>query len=79
MSMFYFQLVNIYPEYRSKLKSINLLAIVEYWYLKKYCMNVMWFIEELGQDDVIDFNVSDGLVRLRGALIAVFADIAAVQ
>ena len=27
----------------------------------------------------IDFNVSDGLVRLRGALIAVFADIAAVQ
>lgn len=34
LAMFYFQLANLYPEYRSKLKSINLVAIVENQYLK---------------------------------------------
>ena len=48
MSMFYFQLANLYAEYRSKLKSINLLAIVEYRYLKKYGMDAVLapFVEE---------------------------------
>lgn len=84
MSMFYFQLANLYPEYRLKLKSINLLAIVEYQYLKKYGMDAILtpFVEELkklGQDDGIDFNVHGGMVRLRGALLAVVADTPAAQ
>ena len=74
--MFYFQLANVYPEYRSKLKSINLLPIVEYGYLKKYGMDGILtpFVEELkelGQDDGIYFNVHGGMVHLRGALLAV--------
>ena len=33
LDMFYFQLANVYPEYRSRLKSINLLAVTENKYL----------------------------------------------
>lgn len=75
----YLKLANIYPEYRSKLKSINLLAIVEYRYLKKYGMDEILTpfvgkLKKLGQEDGIDFNVHGGIVRLRGALLAVVAD-----
>ena len=79
LSMFYFQLANLYPEYRSKLKSINLLAIVEHRYLKTYGMDTILApsIEELKSlesDAGIDFKVQGGVVRLRGALLAVIAD-----
>lgn len=79
LSLFYFQLANIYPEYRSKLKSINLLAIVEYRYLKKYGLDEILkpFVEELitlGSDMGYDFHIHNGIVRLRGALLAVIAD-----
>jgi len=79
MSMFYFRLGNILPEYRSKLKSINLLAIVEYRYLKKYGVEKILapFIKELnilGSDMGYDFQVHNGIIRLRGALLAVVAD-----
>lgn len=49
LAMFYFQLANLYPEYRSKLKSINLVAIVEYRYLKKHGMDKILapFIEDV--------------------------------
>ena len=49
LAMFYYQLANVYPEYRSKLKSIQLVAIVEQRYLKKYCIDVILkpFVEEL--------------------------------
>ena len=65
--MFYFQLANLHPEYRSKLKSINLLAIVESRYLKKYGMDVILapLIEELktlGSDVGVDFKVEGGVV-----------------
>ena len=75
LAMFYFQLANLYPEYRSKLKSINLVAIVENQYLKKYGMDKILapFIEDLkrlGRDTGVDFKVHGGVVRLRGALLA---------
>lgn len=84
LSMFYFQLANLYPEYRSKLKSINLFAIVEYRYLTKYGMDEILapFIEELktlGSDNGVDFRVQGGVIRLRGALLAVIADTPASQ
>ena len=65
LSLFYFQLANIYPEYRSKSKSINLLAIVEYWYLKKYGPDKFLkpFVEELitlGDDMGYDFHIQNG-------------------
>lgn len=84
LAMFYFQLANLYPEYRSKLKLINLVAIVEYRYLKKHGMDKILapFIEDLkrlGRDTVVDLKVHGGVVRLRGALLAVIADTPASQ
>ena len=75
LGMFYFQLCNLYPEYRSRLKSINLLAIVEHRYLKKYGIDEILkpFVSELnvlGDDMGYDFNIMDGTVRLIGALLA---------
>ena len=79
LAMFYFQLANLYPEYRSKLKSINLVAIVENQYLKKYGMDKILapFIDDLkrlGRDTGVDFKVHGGVFCLRGALLAVIAD-----
>ena len=49
MAMFYYQLANLYSEYRSKLKSIHLVAVVEQKYLKKYGVHLILqlFVEEL--------------------------------
>ena len=76
MSMFYFQLANLYPEYRSKLKSIHLIAILEYRYLKKYGIEapLVEELQKLGSDTGVDFKVQGGILRLRGALLAVVAD-----
>ena len=41
LDMFYFQPANVYPKYRSRLKSINLLAITENKYLKKYSIDAI--------------------------------------
>lgn len=84
LAMFYFQLASLYPEYRSKLKSINLVAIVEYQYLKKHGMDkiVAPFIEDLkslGYDTGVNLRVHDGVVCLRGALLAVIVDSPASQ
>lgn len=69
LAMFYFQLANLYPEYRPKLKSINLLAIVEYQLLKKQGIDKILrpFIEELktlGHDTGVDFRIQGGVVCL---------------
>ena len=84
LAMVYFQSGNLYSEYRSKLKSINLLALVETRHLKKYGMDAILkpFIEELqklGEDLGYDFKLQNGIVRLRGALFAVIADTPASQ
>jgi len=79
LAMFYYQLANIYSEYRSKLKSIHLVAIVEQKYLKKYGVHRILkpFIDDLqvlGGDLGHHFRVDGGTVCLRGALLAVVAD-----
>lgn len=84
LAMFYFQLSNLYSEYRSKLKSINLLALVETRHLKKYGIDAILkpFIGELqvlGDDFGYDFKLQNGIVHLRGALFAVIADTPASQ
>lgn len=71
--MFYFQLCNLYFEYRFRLKLINLLVIVEYRYLKKYGIDeiLKLFVSELnvfGDDMGYDFNIMDGIVRFIGVL-----------
>ncbi|KAL9977562.1 hypothetical protein ACROYT_G014981 [Oculina patagonica] len=78
--MFYFKLANLYPD----LKSINFLAIVEYQLLTTHGMdNILApFIEELktlGRDTGVDLEIRGGVVRLRGALLAVIADTPASQ
>ena len=78
-------MLSVSPEdQRSKLKSINLVAIVENQYLKKYGMDKLLapFIEDLnrlGRDTGVDFKVHGEVVRLRGALLAVIADTPASQ
>lgn len=62
LAMFYFQLGNLYSEYRSTLKSINLLALVETCHLKKYGIDATLkpFIEELqvlGDDLGYDYKM----------------------
>ena len=69
MSMFYFQLANLYPEYR---------------YLKKYGIEAILAplveeLQKLGSDTGVDFKVQGGILRLRGALLAVVADTPASQ
>ena len=83
-AMVYFQLGNLYSEYRSKLKSINLLEIVESPHLKKYGPDDILkpFADELmilGGDMEYDFQLQNGIVRLRGALFAAIADAQASQ
>ena len=84
LAMFYYQLANIYPAYRSKLKSIHLIAIVETKYLKKYVVDMILkpFIHELnvlGEDHGYNFRINGGNICLRGALLAVLADTPASQ
>ena len=79
LAMFYYQLANLYSEYRSKLKSIHLVAVVEQKYLKKYGVHriLQPFVEELqilGGDLGHHFDIHGGTICLRGALLAVVAD-----
>lgn len=79
LAMFYYQLANLYSEYRSKLKSIHLVAVVEQKYLKKYGVHriLQPFVEELqilGGDLGHHFDIHGGTICLRGALLAVAAD-----
>ena len=38
---FYFLLGNLHPKYRSKLKSIQLVALCKHRYIKKYSLNAI--------------------------------------
>ena len=73
LSMFYFQLTNLYKGLRFKLKSIYLLAIAEHRYVKTHGIDAILapFVEELkdlGRDTGVYFHVQGGVERLRGAL-----------
>ncbi len=79
LAMFYYQLANLYSEYRSKLKSIHLVAIAEHKYLKKYGLDrilrpLVDELQVLGADLGYHFKIQGGSVCLRGALLAVVAD-----
>ena len=68
LAVFHFQLGNLYSKYKSKLKSMNLLALVENLYLKKYSIDAIWkhFNEELQilVDGLVDFELQNGIVYL---------------
>ena len=84
LAMFYYQLANIYLAYRSKLKTIHLIAIVETKCLKKYGVDMILkpFIHELnvlGEDYGYNFRINGGNICLRGPLLAAVADTPASQ
>ena len=84
LGFFYYQLANLPPEYRSKLKSIQLFAICKKNYIKDYGLNTVLhpFVQELkilGTDTGHPFAIGEGVLYLRGALLAVLADTPASQ
>lgn len=83
MCLFYYQLANLSPVYRSKLRSIKLFAVCAYKIFKKYKEIAMEKIFEplvadmklLGGDDGYTFSIRNvGQVALRGAVLAFLAD-----
>ena len=82
LCLFYYQLANIVPIYRSKLRSIKLFAVCSYKTFKRYKEKAMQEILEplvsdvqlLGRDDGYTFTTSLGQVKLRGAVLAFLAD-----
>lgn len=84
LGFFYYQLANLPPEYRSKVKSIQLFAICRKEYIKVYGLNaaLVPFVHELkilGSDNGHPFAVGEGFLYLRGALLAGLADTPASQ
>lgn len=82
LSFFYYQLANIKPIYRSKLKSVHLLAICKTSYMKKYGINAIFspIVEDLQTlANGYPFQVYGGVLRLRGSLLALLADTPASQ
>lgn len=82
LSFFYHQLANINAKYRSKLKSNHLLAICKTSLLKKYGINAIFApivddLKILGKG--YKFQVFGGVMRIRGALLALLADTPASQ
>lgn len=77
LSFYYYQLANIKLMYRSKLKSIHLLAICKTKFQKKYGVNAIF--EPIVRDLHVlakghSFPVFGGDVVLRGGLLALLAD-----
>ena len=82
LSFFYYQLANIKPIYRSKLKSVHLLAICKTSYMKKYGINAIFspIVEDLKiLANGHPFQIYGGVLRLRGSLLALLADTPASQ
>ncbi|XP_020909444.1 uncharacterized protein LOC110247358 [Exaiptasia diaphana] len=84
ISAFYYQLANLPIKYRSKIKSINLLALCTWNNVKEYGIDKIFepLVEELkqlGDDRGFPFQLYGGTVSLRGGLLAVLADTPASQ
>ena len=82
LSFFYYQLANIKPIYRSRLKSVHLLAICKTSYMKKYGINAIFspIVEDLKiLANGHPFQIYGGVLRLRGSLLALLADTPASQ
>ena len=81
LSFFYYQLANLPPFYRSKLKSIHLFCVCKTEHLsnEKYGFNkvIEPLIEDLkilGSDQGYTFSLPNGLITLRGSILAFLAD-----
>lgn len=81
LSFFYYQLANLLPLYRSKLKSIHLFAVCKTEHLSNsnYGFNKIMepLVEEmklLGSDRGYTFSLPCGLINLRGGVLAFLAD-----
>lgn len=84
VGLFYYQLANIDPVYRGKLKSIHLFAICKKQYIKEFGLNeilkpLVEDLKELGSETGYPFNIAGGTVYLRGAILAIIADTPASQ
>lgn len=81
---FYFQLGNLPIKYRSKLNSINLLALCTSANIKRYGIDrilepLVEELKKLGDEAGYPFHLYHGTVNLRGGLLAVVADTPASQ
>lgn len=81
---FYYQLANLPPKYRSKLKSINLVALCTSKIVKRFGIDKIFqpLVDELkllGDDFGYSFQLPQGTFRLRGGILAVVADTPASQ
>ena len=80
---FYFTLGNLYPEHRSQLSSIFLLAIAKTKYVKKHGINALLrdFITTINQlsSTGIEFTINNEQKCIKGALIMVQGDTPAAQ
>lgn len=81
LSFFYYQLANLSPLYRSKLKSIHLFAVCKTEHLSnpKYGFNkimepLVAEMKLLGSDRGFTFSLPCGLINLRGGILAFLAD-----
>lgn len=84
LGLFYYQLVNINPVYRGKLKSIHLFAISKKEHIKEFGINELLKplvddLKRLGSETGQSFNIWGGTINLRGAILAVIADTPASQ
>lgn len=84
IGLFYYQLANIDPVYRGKLKSIHLFAVCKKQYIKEFGLNdvlkpLVEDLKELGSETGHVFNIVGGKLYLRGAILAVLADTPASQ
>lgn len=80
LGMFYYQLANIKPAYRGKLKSIHLFAICKKPYIKEFGLNEILkpLVKDL-KELSYPFDIGGGVVYLRGAVLAGIADTPASQ
>ena len=79
LSFFYYQIANIKHQYRSKLKSIHLLAICKTSLVKTYGINEIFKplvkdLKLLAVDRGYPFHVFKGIVYLRGDALVFLAD-----
>lgn len=79
LGMWYWSLANIYPEYRSSLQNVNLLAIVKYCDIQNHGgmeKILKKFVSEIKilQTNGIDIVVNDEIKNYKGSLILVAGD-----
>jgi hypothetical protein len=79
LGVFYYSLCNIRPQFRSRLPSVQLLALAYANDIHKYGVNELLgpFVEQmklLGSDDGVQINVNGNSVQVHGAVLCVCGD-----